>query len=365
MTDYEKELDFVKEADDNLFPDFLYNPLFNDFGDNYYQNSFANDELITKVKKLRRRYSDYFDWLEAMDTYNEYMDILIDKYGSERTIKNAAKADLLMDPYPAKPKLKNTRKNRQFQRAGSVPSKKLDVQTASGEEMIAIARQLFPNANGDTVDESDSDKKLPKKLQKKLKRIEDTLAGKDRKRNMYRSVSASSGTDFIVEYLNQAKRGVYNSHGQKNEYSDKSLYEMMKEDERTKYIRPEILDDMNESNTTQIVNGRLVNRQEYQKMEIYKELAMGGIDVIGNFGKGMTRKAQKMIRSQIGESEPLTKKQMKKIKKRSKEERERMERRRDSNRLLEQTLLGNKINKFDFDSDDKSISFRLKDIYRD
>lgn len=364
MSGYEQELDFVKESPDNIFPSFLFNPMYNDFDDNYYANSFANDELATKVKKLRRRYNDYFDYLDAMDTYDEYMDLLIEKYGSKRVIKNAAEADLLQDPLPAKPKLKNTRKNRQFQRAGSIPSRKLDVEPVKSEEMIAIARQLFPNATGETVSEDDNNKKMPKEIRKSIKRIEQQLAGRDRKKNMYRAVAANRGTDFIVEYLNQTKRGVYDSSGQKKD-TNQSLYEMMQEDEREKYHRPEIIEDENELNTTEIVNGRLVHRKEYQKMEIYKELAAGGIDVIGNFGKGMTRKAQKMIRSQIGESEPLTKKEMKKIRKRARKEKERIARRRDSNRLLEQTLLGNKLDKFDFNSDDRSLTFQLKDIYRD
>lgn len=365
MSNYADELDFVRESDDNLYPTFLFNPMYNDFGDNYYSQSFVNDELTTKVKRLRRRYNDYFDYLDALDTYDEYMDLLIDKYGSKRVIKNAAEADLLQDPLPAKPKLKNTRKNRQFQRAGSVPSRKIDIEPVGKEEMIAIARQLFPNQTGESVTEDDNDKKIPKELKKKLRRIEQQLAGKDRKRNLYRATGINHGTDFIVEYLNQTKRGVYNSSGQKDDANSKSLYDMVKEDERRKYIRDEILEDEEMLDTSEIVNGRLVNRRTHQQMEIYKELAMGGIDVLGNFGKGMTRKAQKMIRSQIGESEPLTKKEMKKIKKRSRKEKERIQRRRDSNRLLEQTLLGNKLDKFDFNSNDKSLSFRLKDIYRD
>ena len=76
----------------------------------------------------------------------------------------------------------------------------------------------------------------------------------------------------------------------------------------------------------------------------------------------MDKKAVKLIRSQIGATEPMTKKEMKKMKKKAKKDRERIERRRDSNELLEKTLLGNK---FSFREDGDTLSFRLRDVYRD
>ena len=50
------------------------------------------------------------------------------------------------------------------------------------------------------------------------------------------------------------------------------------------------------------------------------------------------------------------------MKKKAKKDRERIERRRDSNELLEKTLLGNK---FSFREDGDTLSFRLRDVYRD
>ena len=361
MCSYEEELDFVKEAADDLFPSFLFNPVFNDFDDDYYSKSMAKNELITMVKKLRRRYSNFFDWVDAMEVYDEYMAMLADKYGGMRVVKNAVKVDALPEPFPSKPKLKNTRKNRQYLRAGVMPSRKIDVEPLTDEEMLAVARQAFPGLTGEDVNEEDSQKKLPKDMKKRVEKMQEVMAGRNRKKNMYRSVGNNSGTDFIVEYLNQAKRGVYDHSGNYKGDDSMSVIDIVKEEERIANTLPEFLED-EMKNQTEIVNGRLVKRRDYEKIQIYKELFGEGIDIIGNFGKSMSKQAVKMVRSQIGDTEPASKKEMKKIEKRTKKERRQIEKRRDTNSLLEKTLLGNK---FSFENDGTNLSFRLKDIYRD
>lgn len=360
MSEYEKELDFVKESKDDIFPDFVFAPLYNDFNDNYYQKSFVEDDLVASVKKLRRRYSDFFDYIDAMEIYNEYMQKLEEKYGGKRVIKNALRVDAMPDPVPAEPKLKQTRKNKQFLRSEVMPSRQVEAVKLSKEEMLAIARQTFPNKMGDDVESISPSCDIPKDMRKRLKKMSEEIAGRNRRHNMYRSVGNNSGTDFIIEYLNQAKRGVFNSSG-KYTGDDLSLSQIMKENERIANTPPEFLEDELASQT-EIVNGRLVRRKDYQKLEIYKELYSEGIDVVGNFGKSMTKQAVKMIRSHIGDTAPASKKEMKKIKKRAKKEREMIEKRRDNNRLLEKTLLGNK---FSVDNTDGNISFRLRDLYRD
>ena len=362
MINIEEELNQVKDADDNLFPEWLFNPVYNDFGDNYYSRSFAEDELTTIIKKLRRRYNDFFEWAEAIEMYNEYMDKMIEKYGSIRVIKNALEVDMMEDPIPSKPKLKNNRKNRQFLRTGIAPSRKIVDVVIPDEEMLAIARQAFPDTMGETIDEADSLKKLPKEQAKRLKEIQQNLAGRSRRDNLYRSVGNNRGTDFIVEYLNQAKRGVYSSSGIKEETENQSLVDIMEEMDRIADTRPELLEDETESQTT-YKNGRLVRKSDEIRMQILEELYKEGIDIFGNMTKNMDKKSVKMVRSRIGATEPMTKKELKKHKKRNKKEQARIQRRRDANSILEETLLGNKL---DVHTDSNgNLNLRLRDLFRD
>jgi len=359
---YYDSLDFVREADDKIFPDFLFNPLFNDFGDDYYAKSFVDDEMTLIVKKLRRRYNDYFDWVEAMEMYHQYMDMLVEKYGSMRVIKNALKTDVMEDPVPAKPKLKNNRRNRQFLRSGVIPTKPCMAVPLTKEDMLELIRGELPGQFGENIKEGDSDKKFPKDVQKRINIMLAKIAGKTRRDNMYRSIGSNAGTDFIVEYLNQTKRGIYDSSGNRtSKYDNMSISDIMEEDETFESMRPELL-EMLDGEKSEIVNNRLVRKKDRVQMEVYKELWRSGYDIIGTLNRSMDKKSVKMIRSQIGATEPMTKKELKKVRKRSRKERERIERRRDNDALLEKTLLGNKIN---LDRDKNSLSFRLKDIYRD
>ena len=205
-------------------------------------------------------------------------------------------------------------------------------------------------------------KKLPKEQAKRLKEIQQNLAGRSRRDNLYRSVGNNRGTDFIVEYLNQAKRGVYSSSGIKEETENQSLVDIMEEMDRIADTRPELLEDETESQTT-YKNGRLVRKSDEIRMQILEELYKEGIDIFGNMTKNMDKKSVKMVRSRIGATEPMTKKELKKLKKRNKKEQARIQRRRDANSILEETLLGNKL---DVHTDSNgNLNLRLRDLFRD
>lgn len=363
MNAYEELFEVVKDTDDSLWPDWLFNPSFNDFNDNYYCQSFAEDETTTMIKKLKHRYNNFFEWIDAMAIYNEYMNRMIDKYGSIRVIKNALEVDMMDDPIPSKPKLKNNRKNRQFLQSGTIPSRRDPEITISEDEMLVIARQAFPGQMGDDIDEDLSNEKLPKETRKRLKEIQKVIDGEERRRNMYRSVGNNSGTDFITAYLNNALKGVYDSSGRPTKNNDESLIDIVKEMERVENTRPELLESESMYKTT-VVGNRLVRQADLQRTEVYKELYQEGFDILHSLGRsGLDKKSVKMIRSQIGASEPMTKKELKKMKKRAKKDQARIQSRADASNLLEKTLLGNRLSS-SIDSNG-NINLRLRDLYRD
>ena len=364
MDVYGELFEAVKDTDDSMWPDWLFNPTFNDFDDNYYAQSFVEDETTAMVKKLKHRYNDFFEWVDALEIYNEYMSIMIEKYGSLRVIKNALEVDMMDDPIPAKPKLKNNRKNRQFLRAGTIPSRRDPELAIDSDEMLAIARQTFPNRMGEDVDEELSNHKPPKEIRKRLSEIQKTIDGEERRRNLYRSVGNNSGVDFITAYLNNTTKGIYDSSGNNVEDKDQSLADIVKEMERVKNTRPELLEDETMYRTT-VVGNRLVSRLEIERTEVYKELYQEGFDILHSLGRsGLDKKSVKMIRSQIGATEPMTKKELKKMKKRAKKDQDRIQRRADASSLLEKTLLGNRLDVSRKDSNG-NISLRLRDLYRD
>jgi len=356
---YSDELVEIGGANDSVFPPFLFTPLFNDFEDNYYKKSIVDDTLSINVRGLRRKYSNFFDYCDALTIYNEFMEKLVDKYGSMSIIKNGLKVGLLEEAVPPKPKLKNTRRNREFLRAKTIPSRPIRTESLSEDEYVDMARSAFPNQFGENIDEAAMFTKLDPKTRKLVKRMQEKLAGSERRKNLYRTTGNNNGADFIVEYLNQATKGYYDESGVHKEHS---LLEIIAEEEKYAMLPPELVDAQLTGNKSKIVNGRLVRSDEYAQIEIMKELYSVGIDVLGNLSKSMNKQSIKMIRSSIGDGEPMTKKELRRMKQQHKKDQQMIERRRDSDRTLERALLNNK---FDFAKNGENLSFRMKDLYRE
>lgn len=357
---YADELNFVAEAEDDKFPKFLFTPIYNDFDDNYYKQSIADDTLSVSARGLRRKYSNFFDYCDAISIYNEYMDALLNKYGSMSIIKNGLRLGYLDEAIPPKPKLKNTKRNREFLRAGAVPSRPFLTEPISADAYIELARMNFPNSFGEDIKEEDRFVKLSKHTKRILNRTQERISGADRRHNLYKNNSVDNGTDFIVEYLNQATKGYYD--GNVLSSSGDSILDIIKDEEKYSALPPELVDAELNGNKTIVYNGRIVKAQDVAQIEIMKQLYSIGIDVLGNFGKSMNKNAVKMMRSSIGDAEPMTKKDLKKYKKKVKKSNEIISNRRDSDKILERTLLNNKV---DFTSGGNTLNFRLRDLYRD
>lgn len=360
---YPEEFEMIVNSPDDIFPDYLFNPLVNDFGDNYYQKGVSNDPLILKAKSLRRKYSNYFDYIDALHVYDEYIDLLIEKYGSWSIIKNNNKVGLLDDILPAKPKLKKNRRNKEFLRAGIVPSRTYNEAVDPDLDVVKLSRKAYPDEYGEDIDEMESFKKPDKRNRKMLRSMSDRISSQYRRKNLYSNTGSNMGTDFIVEFFNTMNRGSYSDTGK---YAEQSINDIYQAELETQYAIPELVEDEILGNTPVLVNGRLVQKKDNMQIEIISEFLEQGINLLGTKTKNMDRNAVKLLRHRYNlyETGPSTKKELKKQKKRMKDERKRLEKRQDNDSELNRLLLKNKIS---FKDNDKgnAISFNLRDIYKD
>lgn len=378
---YKDELSFVTKAKNDSFPDFLFKPAYNDFGSEYYYLGTSTDPLVVKARSLRRKYGDYFSYIQALQVWQEYMDLLIEKYGGMSVIKNALKekrkaergdsdADLSMydniieDIIPERPIPKNKKSIREFIRAGVVPSRQLK-EEPNYDAIKENTEAMYPVKDTSYMDVMDMFKKPPKHIRKALERASGRIAARNRKDNIYQKYGNNNGADFIVEYMNNASKGYYDTKG---EFKEMSLSDIVKEDKHRESMLPELYEDELLANTSVVSsfgsNGnRMMNRRELQQIEIAKNLYSIGIDVTGTMAKNMDKKAIKIIRRSIGalDSQPMTKKELKKFKKDQKKEQKRLETQRDSDALLSEVLLKNK---FSFNKSGSTLNFKLKDVIR-
>lgn len=362
MSDYEESLSYVKESADSLFPEFLFKPVFNDFGDDYYEKSFVQNGVQLEAKKLRRRYNDFFQWQNALSIYYNYMQTLVNKWGSLKTIKNSVEEGSMPDFVPSKPKLKNTKKNRYYLRTGNIPAQRSVDLVIPDEDIIAIARQLYPNDKTDEEIIVDNYKPTKQEL-KAYDAVIDKSERQNRRQNMYRNVTSTRGTDFIVEYLAQSKRGIYNSSGSKKSKDDTmGVADLLKEYLHRQNTPQWKLDDEEATETT-YSGGRIVKRRDLEQTEVYKILYEEGFNIIETISGVMNKRSVKMIRSQIGATEPMTKKEMKKLKKRNKKDQEKLQRKRDADDAMSDLLLHNKIKDHFSRDDNGDLVARFDDLY--
>lgn len=102
------------------YTDKKFEPKFNDFGDDYnkpdieIQGDKLFKEAASAVKRLKRRYRNYYEYIRAMDIYIDYCNLLVEKHGGLEEIKLKFTLGEIDDYIPAKPELKKTKQNKRL-----------------------------------------------------------------------------------------------------------------------------------------------------------------------------------------------------------------------------------------------------------
>lgn len=89
--------------------DFNFNEvLVQDFDDDYHKEKDPEMVLYNKAKGLLNQYSNYTLYEEAIETYEQYMETLYEKYGGKKYFKKMFKSGLIDEFIPTKPILRRT-----------------------------------------------------------------------------------------------------------------------------------------------------------------------------------------------------------------------------------------------------------------
>ena len=90
----------------------------NEFDDDPYHDppneEDEEDELLTRVRKFKRRYRDYGEYCDAMEDYYEYGWRIVEKYGGKRRLNILFQLGKVKDYLPPKPKIRHNKKNRPY-----------------------------------------------------------------------------------------------------------------------------------------------------------------------------------------------------------------------------------------------------------
>lgn len=103
-----------------------YYPKINVFeGDDYLKEDTEvvdfSDDLMDKIRRLKRRYRNYLEWTDAMEAYQEYTLGLIEKYGGKKKFEFTYLTGRVKEFIPPCPELRETKENRMYIHEGAVP----------------------------------------------------------------------------------------------------------------------------------------------------------------------------------------------------------------------------------------------------
>lgn len=361
------------EDNDDLFPEFLWNPLFNEFDedDGFYQEIGDEYPYIDDVLRLKRKYRDFYKWQEAMRIYNDYMYFLETKYGSMAIIKNSIEDGIPLDDFiPSVPKLKRNPTNKQIMKTGAIPTKRT-VKAIDPDDIKDIVDSIYGDMVNTTSCDFDSDSNKKSKEAIRDQEIFDEIMGvnamRDRVENvkMKRSARRTNGNDIIDDFYNSVNRINYDSYGRRRKEDECSITELVEHMDDEKYIDPAILAYEHDILTqpTAIVRGVTVKKERQNQLDIMKYLLQSGyrIDAIAG-ASGRDKQAVKMLKMQLGITDAPTtedmqrmtkkerKKHLKKLKKQSKQA-------RINDNHIDEILFANRINR-----GDGSLAYRMNNL---
>ena len=362
----------IHKSPNENFPDFLWEPVQNDFSDEYSIDNHTyidmglgkievnnGGEIMDSIRDLKNRYKDYFDYIDALDRWKQYYNFIEDTYGNFDFFADMAINGGTAIPFKRKPKLKNAKKNKYLLEI-NVPISRINRENGLSDDQIKDLGDELP----DQIDIYEDYYEYVTLLADLNKKEEKRLQRESRIRN-YRKTSSVGMTDSdaFMAYINgEVSSSNYGASSSRRPLSDdiEAFHEYDGLDEDLKKdamgLRSKPVMDMS--------YGVLMSTgQTSDEIDVYSELAKAGYEVgIMMKKSNMDRKAVKMITRNAGiEEDDISPKKAKKLKKKRMKEERKLYESLSANESVRNILTKNRVS---FNADDSMLSFTLKDIMK-
>lgn len=359
-------LDLVDKAPDELFPEFLWKPIINEFSadDGYLLKGSTEIQAVKDIfnKGLHRKYNDYWDYLDALEAYIEYAHYIEDTYGSFEMMRRAAQEGMSTVYIPKVPQLSNKKMNKAYLSSGFMPSR-VDEKYEEDPDVFRRLSEDIPLAP------IDNEQKTPKYMRKLREEAAADRIKKERQSSIF-SVSSSreyvQASDAIINFLTN-RETKYN--GGEEDYE--SMSEAIDELHEFDYIPDDVVEEMIMPKKTYVENGRMVGGKEHEQLLLVEELESNGWDFFSTMlTKGMNKEAIRAISSRLGKIDlsdedlaKLSKKDRKKLKKVQKQMDKAAKIKILGDRRLQAALTRNRVHLAM--EDQNFLNFRLSDVIPD
>lgn len=271
-----------------------------DFGDNYHR--FDNEpttELERAVRKIRRRYKNISDYMDALALYKEYMALLAIKYGGPQLFKIRLQDGMITDFIPSKPRMKNTANNK-FLLKNKILVSKINVKRIDDEKLEEVEEALDETVPAN-VDAIISDTKTRDYIANRIMKEEDLTKTRINK------VKAISSIEYLEEYFRN-----------KNANKLKEKEEKVKSLSLTKIANgdyEDLVEDTTEDDDIIFYRGNYMNRDTVEDLRVYQDLGERGWNSVKLMkDKGVSKRITKIVKNQNKRNKKKNKKDKKKKK---------------------------------------------------
>lgn len=268
-----------------------------DFGDNYHRLSDEpSTELEREARKIRRKYKNIAEYMNALAVYREYMALLALKHGGPELFKIKLKNDLIEDFVPPKPTLKKNKINKLLLKKKIIVSR-AKVNKIDKEKLEEIIK-------------SNEENKLPLRPDLvKVKEKVDPVAKKIIKKDDFNKVSLKkvkniSHIDFLEEYF-RTKNKMENKDKESTHISLSKIASGEYED---------LIKDTREEDEVIFYRGNYMNRETVQDLQMYQQLGELGWNSLKIMkDKGVSKRITKILKNQNKKNKKKKKKKKKKV----------------------------------------------------
>lgn len=298
----------------------MYEPRIRDFDDDYHlpdPEEVVEFSLLAQVKKIRRRYNNWFDYVDACNLYDEYMAELIDSYGGMKKFKLAALMGVVREYIPNYPELKKTRRNRFF------------VKHRMSRESMVGEPNFDDDANSDIVFDNEVDEsKIKVKLvdDKDINSVYNT--GRRHEDSASNVLGICRDLDILNAYYHQRLERINAMKGSRKKKDKlraslnrkqlrlgtnyRSLTDMI--NIHDKRVRDRFMNKDNSAQSMIAYKGRIVSSSDTESYEVLSKLKQIGVKLT-HLSKAQTKLIRKKKEKPY---EKMSKKERKKLRKKQK-----------------------------------------------
>lgn len=360
----------IMKAPNENFPDFLWEPVQNDFTEDGHEDIHQyidmglgrievenGTEIMESINRIKNRYKDYFDYIDALAVWQRYYDFVEETYGDFDYFAQMVENGETSFPFRRRPKLKNAKKNKHLLEI-DVPISRINREDGLSDEQLKELGDNMPDQLEIYEDYFEYITYLAQYNEKEEKRLQ----RENRIRN-YRRVSSVGSPEInaITEYLTggeftTSEYGLSKNRPLSDDLEAFHEYDGLNEDLKRDAmgLRKKVYMDTN----YQIM---METGQTQDDIDVYSTLAANGYEVSCMMtNSNMDRKAVKLItRSIPGLEEEMSPKKAKKMKKKRAKNEKKLYDALSANEEVRKIMTKNRIS---FDAEDNMMSFTLKDI---